>query len=103
MAAAPNFPVFQKLFGAFLKSKADRDVKRLLPVVDQVKTHAETMREALTDQVYRAIRELFTWNEGQFAFSPDSKGLKLPSTIEVELDPQHVLLDVARLMDEENA
>jgi preprotein translocase subunit SecA len=50
--------VFQKLFGAFLKSKADRDVKRLLPLVDQVKTHAETLR-GLDDGALKGRTEEF--------------------------------------------
>ncbi len=65
----------------------------------------ETMERALSQQVLSAIREMYNWSEGRFAFLPDSAGLALapPPSIEVELDTQFVLLEVARLLDEENA
>jgi tetratricopeptide (TPR) repeat protein len=64
----------------------------------------ETMEKALTRQVLSAIREMHGWSEGRFAFLADTAGLELapPPSIEMELDTQFVLLEVARLVDEEN-
>jgi preprotein translocase subunit SecA len=45
--------VFKKLFGAILKSKADKDVKRLLPLVDAVKERAAGYRD-LEDDALKA-------------------------------------------------
>jgi tetratricopeptide (TPR) repeat protein len=71
-------------------------------IVDQGAADVSTIKTALTEQVYSAIRELYGWTEGQFAFSPDSSSQEPSSPVEIELDPQHVLLDVVRQIDEEN-
>lgn len=65
---------------------------------------ADTMKTTLTRQVFTAIRELFQWKEGQFAFLPDpsTTGAAQSPSVDIELDPQFVLLEVARNLDEEN-
>jgi preprotein translocase subunit SecA len=50
--------VFKKLFGAILKSKADRDVKRLLPLVDAVKEQTAGYRD-LDDDALKAKTAAF--------------------------------------------
>jgi tetratricopeptide (TPR) repeat protein len=62
---------------------------------------AEAIREGLVEQVYRSVREMYGWQEGSFAFSPDTKGYVLPSQVEIQLDPQHVLMDVLGDMDQD--
>jgi tetratricopeptide (TPR) repeat protein len=65
----------------------------------------ETMEKALSQQVISAIREMYRWSDGRFAFLSDGTSLEFapPPSIEVELDTQFVLLEVARQLDEENA
>jgi tetratricopeptide (TPR) repeat protein len=63
---------------------------------------ADTIKGVLTDQVFNAIRELFPWKEGQFAFLPDPPSAVDTTSVQIELDPQHVLLEVARAIDEDN-
>lgn len=62
---------------------------------------AEAMKKALTRQVYNAIRELMSWREGDFAFTPRTVESETPSGIQISLDPPMVLLDIMRLIDEE--
>jgi len=63
---------------------------------------ADMIKGVLTDQVFAAIRELFQWKEGQFAFLPDPPSAVDTTSVAIELDPQHVLLEVARSIDEDN-
>jgi Domain of unknown function (DUF4388) len=60
-----------------------------------------TVRQARVEQAEIAVRELFTWSEGRFVFSTEAAGLDLPASIEIELDPQHLLLEAVRQLDEE--
>jgi tetratricopeptide (TPR) repeat protein len=71
-------------------------------LVKQGAVDVPTIKKSLTEQVYTAVRELYGWTVGQFAFSPDTSTSDAPSPVEIELDPQHVLLDVVRQIDEEN-
>lgn len=72
-------------------------------IVEQRLVDLPTMRKALEDQVFSAMGELFLWDEGQFSFTPDLDGQEMPSEIEVQLDTQYVLLEVARRVDEAQA
>ena len=72
-------------------------------IVEQKVVEPEVMQRALTEQVFAAIQELFIWNEGQFSFTPDMADSEVSSEIEVQLDTQFVLLEVARRVDEKNA
>lgn len=70
-------------------------------LVDRGLVRPELMKEALAQQVLFAIRTLFGWHEGQFAFLPDAT-LNDRTSIEIELDPRMLLLEAARQLDEEN-
>ena len=72
-------------------------------MVERKMVEKEELQRALTDQVFAAIRELFTWAEGQFSFTPELAENEVSSEIEVQLDTQFVLLEVARRIDEDNA
>lgn len=60
----------------------------------------EAVRAALTHQILEALQELLCWTSGQFAFEPDAAGQSSAAEIEVELDPQYVLLELYRAQDE---
>lgn len=88
-----------------MQQQTDNAPRRLMGalLVEEGLVDDDTMRRVLTTQVYTAIAELMTWIEGRFAFSPDAGGGKdLPSEVDINLDPQMVLLDVARQLDEAN-
>ena len=87
-----------------MSDQSDDSQERLLGaiLVEKGVVDVEAMRGALTSQVYTAISELMTWTEGRFAFSPDFREATLPTEVEIDLDPQVVLLDSARQMDEAN-
>ena len=72
-------------------------------MVAQEVVEQEVVQKALTEQVFEAIQELFIWSEGQFSFTPDMADSEVSSEIEVQLDTQFVLLEVARRVDEKNA
>jgi|GEM_PF-2799198 len=54
----------------------------------------DQVREALRQQVVEAFAELVEWREGQFAFDPELVVTPTPSLVEVDLDPQNVLLEM---------
>ncbi len=72
-------------------------------MVEQGLVAKDAMERALTDQIFSAIHELFIWHEGQFSFTPDMADNEMSSEIDVQLDTQFVLLEVARRVDEKNA
>jgi hypothetical protein len=55
--------------------------------------------EALSQQVWVAVRELVRWRDGEFAFNRDD-GAAGASGLAPAVDPQEVLLDVFKEMDE---
>jgi hypothetical protein len=63
---------------------------------------AETaaVKEALERQIALAVRELVEWKDGEFAFNREAEGDEAAARIEVALDPQAVLLNVFKEMDE---
>jgi len=64
---------------------------------------ADQIRAAIRQQVQGALRELLGWSEGRFAFEPDPSTDPQPgSEIDVVIDTLGVLLDAARLRDEES-
>ncbi len=77
-------------------TQADGDDDRLLGsiVVEQGLASKEAMSTVLENQVFLAIGEMMDWREGQFAFSPDSDKEPRLAEVEINLDPQMVLLDV---------
>lgn len=87
-----------------MQSQSKEGQDRLLGaiLVDKGWVELSAMREALTNQVYTAIDEVMSWTEGRFAFSPDPRLREVPGEVEIALDPQMVLLELARRMDEAN-
>jgi tetratricopeptide (TPR) repeat protein len=61
---------------------------------------AEQVRLALRDQVRDAVKELMSWGAGQFAFDPEAVSEFTASEIQVEFDPQEVLLNIFKELDE---
>ena len=55
---------------------------------------------ALARQIELTIRELVPWKDGEFAFNQDGEDEAAATGISVALDPQAVLLDVFKEMDE---
>jgi tetratricopeptide (TPR) repeat protein len=82
----------------------EKDPNRLLGaiMVEHGIVQPDMMRDALTAQVYSAVREMIGWTTGRFVFEPDKTGNTMPSECGIELDTQSVLLDIFRQMDEEN-
>jgi hypothetical protein len=61
---------------------------------------AAAVQDALERQVSLAIRELVSWKEGDFAFSREVDGDAARPELSVSVDPQAVLLEVFKDMDE---
>ena len=68
-------------------------------IVDGGLADAAAVKRALSGQVWAAIRELVRWSDGEFAFNRD-EGAAAASSVAVAVDPQEVLLDVLRELDE---
>ena len=60
---------------------------------------AEDVKVALREQIVLAVKELVLWRDGEFAFNRQD-GEEGKSEIPVEADPQEVLLNVLKDMDE---
>jgi hypothetical protein len=57
---------------------------------------------ALRDQVHDAVKELMSWGAGQFAFDPESTAETSTTDVHVEFDPQEVLLNLFKEIDEKS-
>jgi hypothetical protein len=68
--------------------------------IDRRLATAADVRRALVAQVQDAVRELKDWVTGQFAFEPEPAPEPSLSDIELELDPQAVLLTIYAEDDE---
>ena len=55
---------------------------------------------ALRDQVQDAVKELVSWGAGQFAFDPESPVEFSVNDVQIDFDPQEVLLNIFKEMDE---
>ncbi len=62
---------------------------------------AEDVATCLRAQVSSAIAELLNWGDGQFAFDPEVIENSLAQQVEISLDPQAVLLDIYKGLDEQ--
>ena len=69
-------------------------------LVNQGVVTAEQVRAALSAQIHDALFELMGWGEGQFAFDPEAVVEPAAKEVDVALDPQGMLLDIFREMDE---
>ncbi len=63
---------------------------------------AASVEQALERQVWVAIRELVQWKDGEFAFTREENADPSVARLSIALDPQAVLLDVFKEMDEES-
>ena len=61
---------------------------------------ATAVQESLRQQIEMAMRELVHWKDGDFVFDHEADGTEVPPEVAVELDPQAVLLDLLRDLDE---
>lgn len=61
---------------------------------------AASVQEALSQQIEMAIRELFHWKDGEFVFNHEAESPDAGPNVMVELDPQAVLLQLLKDMDE---
>jgi len=68
--------------------------------IDRRLATAADVRRALVAQVQDAIRELKDWTSGHFAFEPETAPEPSLSDIELELDPQAVMLTIYAAEDE---
>jgi hypothetical protein len=60
------------------------------------------VRDAQRLQIEVTFRQLVEWKDGEFAFSRDGEGPSPWADRAVALDPQAVLLEVFRQLDEES-
>lgn len=58
------------------------------------------VRAALDEQLRDVFSELMTWTEGEFSFETERTGHPSQLDLELEFDPQGLLLDVLRAKDE---
>ncbi|MGC4067543.1 MAG: DUF4388 domain-containing protein [Polyangiaceae bacterium] len=114
-AAAPNTPKLQDLpiaSGRFKPSDLERfsansaDGSSSLPIgtwlVKAGRLKTAELEAMLRQQIHAAISELLSWGEGQFAFNADA-GVQSPGEcVEIALDPQSVLLEIFKVMDEQS-
>jgi hypothetical protein len=91
----------EQLRGLLQEQRRDPTGKSLgrLAIDHRLATAAD-VRRALMAQVLDAIRELKDWTTGQFAFEPEVLSEPTLSEIELELDPQAVLLTIFKEEDE---
>lgn len=62
----------------------------------------ESIKEALVEQTFSAIRTMLEWTGGRFLFSPSNPNESPNRKLEIKLDIQFVMMEVFRKMDEEN-
>ena len=63
---------------------------------------ASAVRSALEQQIVRALREMVAWKSGQFAFDSKVVPERQRPEIEIEIDPQAIMLNFFKEMDEAN-
>jgi hypothetical protein len=73
-----------------------------LTLLEEGVVTTDQVRQAVRDQVLAAFVELIGWHEGQFAFDPETFTQPAPSGVEIELDPQPILLEAYATMDDES-
>jgi tetratricopeptide (TPR) repeat protein len=95
-------PVTPEQLEAVAQTQAGKEPKPLiggLLVSGGIATVAQ-VRAALSEQIHDAIGELLNWKDGQFAFDPEKVVAPSESDVEIEVDPQALLLEVFRRWDE---
>jgi hypothetical protein len=101
------------LFGEILvkaKKISQEDLEKVLKLQDETLEYTgeimvelkllteEEIVRVISTQVYETIYDLLTWKEGEFRFEP--RGVESYKKISIALSPEHVLLNVLRMMDE---
>jgi len=61
---------------------------------------ADAVQDAFRRQIELTVGELVRWKDGEFAFNRDAEGEPEQGEVSVSVDPQAVLLEVFRKMDE---
>jgi hypothetical protein len=69
-------------------------------LVERGLVNPEVVRTALRSLISETVRDLMGWANGQFTFDPEAVVEAAPPEIVVELDPQGLLLDIFRELDE---
>lgn len=113
-AASPNTPRLRDILlanGTITAEKLDEAAslqgasKPPLPIgtvlVRQGWLAVGDLEAALRSQAQSAISELLSWGEGQFAFDPESESALCGDVVEISVDPQSVLLDIFKGLDEQ--
>jgi hypothetical protein len=112
-AASPNAPSLGQLLvnsgkisepqlNSVLKSQDVQGNERLLGsmIVELGLLDADSVRRGLLDQIVHCLHELVQWVDGQFAFESEIPEESHASQVDVEIDPQQVLLQVFKEVDE---
>ena len=64
---------------------------------------SESIRQALIEQTFSAIRTMLKWTNGRFVFTPSSSdNSRAAKGIELKLDARFILMELFREMDESN-
>jgi hypothetical protein len=92
----------EQLRATLQAQKQDAGRKLIGPMlIDRQLASAADVRTALVAQVQDAVRERKDWCTGHFAFEPERAGDPSLSEIDLELDPQAVLLTIFKEEDEQ--
>lgn len=115
-AASPGTPVVGKLLvlnhgveeKALLQVVVTQQSERLSQpigwlLVQEGLVEASVVRASLQEQIVMALREMVAWHDGQFAFDSKVAPERARPEIDVEIDPQGVLLKIFRELDEVSA
>ena len=60
----------------------------------------DVLHEALMFHVVQVLRKLMTWEAGEFSFDPAARPEAADNEHEIELDPQGVLLNIFKEIDD---
>ena len=78
------------------QKKAPRPLGEI--IVSEGLVNEEVVREALCNQVYEIIYDLFHWQEGQFRF--EALPVKISGKVSFFLDVEEIMLNILRMVDE---
>ena len=108
-----NYRAKRDLLGEILvkaKKISQEDLEKVLRLQDETLQYAgeimvemrilteEEIVRVISTQVYETIYDLFSWKDGSFRF--ELRAVESYKKISVALSPEHVLLNVLRMMDE---
>ena len=71
-------------------------------LVEKGLVDAETIRAVIVEQTFSAIKQMMSWRDGRFVFTPAFEQETNKSYVEVKLDSQYVLMEIFRQIDEGN-